>query len=132
LKGQYIYVPGQMEGNINTKRTGTSTQNIQHMQHHLHFKLNTILLSLVNVTVIRTDLNCAKTIYNKSETVTVIKPEWGHQKPLLLTILSSQHMNFDYLFGVWCSTSDYKALAEKYIRDNQPVKQPISEMCSSH
>jgi len=77
----------------------TSTQNIQHMLHHLHFKLNKILLSLVNVTVIRTDLNCAKTMNNKSETVTVIKPEWGHQKPLPLTILSSQHMNFD--LSVW-------------------------------
>lgn len=73
----------------------TSTENIQYMQHHLHFKLNMILLSLVNVTVIRTDSNCAKTIYNKSETVTVIKPKWDHQKPLPLTILSSQHTNFD-------------------------------------
>lgn len=58
-----------------------------------------ILRSLVKVIVIRTDLNCDKSMYNKSETVTVIKPEWGHQKPLPLTILSSQHTTFD--LSVW-------------------------------
>jgi hypothetical protein len=107
-----------------TNGGGTSTQNIQHMLHHLQFKLNMILLSLAKVTLIRTDLNCAKHMYNKSETVI--------KNPFLSPSFPVNKKLFDLLFGVWCSTSDYKALEERYIWDNQQVKQPISEMCSSH
>lgn len=92
MTGNTFNVPGQLEEKLQPTLLA-EIQNLQQMLHHLHFKLNKI--SLVKVTVNRTDLNCARSKYGKSETVILIKPEWGHQKPLLLTILSSQHTNLD-------------------------------------